>query len=211
MRRYSAAEISDIKCDYIEAELLYAKLDLRKSKFLLRQSIETYERTNLSSSRPDLTGIDCYLKSIDLYAQLLNETKSENPTVIIRELLDKSLDCIDKYDLGGGGGEERLGLIVNSFYSLAKFLDAQYQSICEYMESKAFEDHAELMRQFQIERSKTQTVEPEGQFHKLLDKQYKLDREDMNALLDSQEEYLCKAIRYYLTCLELSQGVVVDK
>jgi ataxia telangiectasia mutated family protein len=209
MRKSSCPD--DIKLSFIEARLLHAKSDLKRSKFLLKNSIENFESTFLQkeSQADESNSIDYYLKSVDLYAQLLNETKSENPTVIIRNLLEKSLVYIEKFNLDTK--PEKLDLIVDSFYSLAKFADAQYQSICEYIKSKSFEEHSELMRQFQIEKTKTQSIEPEGYFYRLLDKQYQLDREDMTVLLENREEYLCKAIKYYLNCLELGQVVSCEK
>lgn len=198
--------INELKCDIKEAQLLHSKSNLKKAKFVLRTCIEKFESTLTENS--ECADIEYYIKALDLYAQLLNETKSENPSVIIKDLLEKSLLYISKYNLDSSA--EKFSLIFDSFYSLAKFADTQYQNICDYVKSKAFEEHSELMRKFQVESNKTKLIEPNSHFNFILQKQYDIDREDVNSLLENKENFLCKSIKNYLYCLELGSNQQTD-
>lgn len=171
--RQCASAAERIKCDYIEAKLLYNKQEFNKSMFVLRNTLEEFEKSIAAAdSNSMVEHVEYYLKSIDMYAQLLDETKSENPNVIIRSLLEKELSFIDQMKLGNDS--KKLGLIMNSFFSIAKFADAQYQSTCEFINSSDFAEHTKLLKHFENEKSKTQSIEPGGSFHRILDKQAKL-------------------------------------
>jgi ataxia telangiectasia mutated family protein len=180
---------------------------LKKSKFLLKKSIEEFDsvfQKDLNTQSKEHS-IGYYLKSIDLYAHLLNETKSENPIVIMRDLLGKSMEYIERFGLSNKPG--KMDLVVNAFHSLAKFADVQYQSTCEFIKSKSVGEHSEVIKQLQIEKNKTKSIEPEGHFYRVLNNQHKMDSEEMNELQGDKEEYLWGAVRNYLNCLELGQKV----
>ncbi|CAF0940395.1 unnamed protein product, partial [Brachionus calyciflorus] len=205
----SASKVSKLICDIKEAELLYSKCNLKKAKYMLKNSLENFESSILKNSQTtNSTEIASYIKALDLYGHLLNETKSENPTVIIRDLFEKSVYYIGKFNLDSQ--TDKFDLIVDSFFSLAKFADTQYQNICDYVKSKSFEEHAELMKKFQQESNKTKIIDPTSQFNFILHKQYDIDREEMRNLLENKEIYLCKAIKYYLYCLELGSNQKQD-
>ena len=58
------------------------------------------------------------------------------------------------------------------------------------------------MRQFQLERSRVQIVEPNSYFNLILRKQFEQDKEEIRRLLAQRMDYLCKAIEAYLFCLQ---------
>lgn len=138
MRKFS---FYPIQCALKESQLLREKLDLQRAKFIIKKSIDNFEqefhRESVSNSTNLLydkkNHVEYLISSLDLYAQLLNETKSENPTVIIRDLLEKSIVIAKEHELNLNS--DKMNLISNSFYSLGKFADEKYKSICEHMKS----------------------------------------------------------------------------
>lgn len=193
MRKFSLPKLI---CDIKEAQLEYFKSNLKKAKFILRNAIENFERNTVNQAEAK-----SYIKALDLYGNLMNETKSENPNFIIEKILEKSVQFINEYNLEQRS--DNIRLIVDSFFSLAKFADCHYQNISDYLNSKSFEEHAELVKKFQLESSKTQIIDPNSHFNLILNKQYNIDKEEMDHLIDNKETYLCKSINYYLYCLEL--------
>lgn len=107
MRQYSN---NQIECDLKEAQLCHARLDPKRAIFILKNSIERFDLKSNASS------VDSHIKSLDLYAQLLDETKSESPSVIIRDHLEKAVDLIDQHDLISD--KNKTTLIRNSFFRL---------------------------------------------------------------------------------------------
>lgn len=187
--------IGSLKLNLRHAQLLRNMNDLKKAKFLLKNSIESFEPGG---------NVEAYIESLNLYAKILNDTKSENPSKIIKDYLEKSISCIDKSQLAQDAS--KIELISNTFHSLAAFADVQYKNVCEYVKSKQFEEHAELMRKFQQESTKIKVIEPNSYFNLLLHKQYDLDREEMRSLMENRESYLLKSIEYYLKCLQLGSS-----
>jgi len=209
MRHYS---LYPIQCTLKETQLLREKADLQQAKFLMKKSIENFDNefkfeAMRSANNPfydKRNHVEYLIRSLDLYAQLLNETKSENPTVIIKELLEKSIHLAKEHELNLSS--EKMSLISNSFYSLGKFADEKYQSICEHMKSTSFEEHTELMRQFQLERTRVSIVEPNSYFNLILHKQFEQDKAELRGLFALKMDYLCKSAEAYLYCLEFGTG-----
>lgn len=150
MRKHS---IYAIQCDLKEGELMKEKRDLERAKFIVNQSIENFPAAfKLKHTSPlysKQTHMEYYVKALDLYAQILHETKSVSPSVIIKEYLDRAVEFAKEHGLKN---EHEENVISNSFYSLGKFADEQYQTICDYIKSTSYEEHTELMRQFEIEK-----------------------------------------------------------
>ncbi len=142
-----------IQCDLKEGQLLKEKHDLERAKFIVNQSIEKFPaafKTKISNPFYNKqTHMEFYVKALDLYAQILHETKSVSPSVIIKEYLDKAVEFAKEHELKN---EHEENVVSNSFYSLGKFADEQYQTICNYVKSTSYEEHTELMRQFEIEK-----------------------------------------------------------
>jgi len=70
------------------------------------------------------------------------------------------------------------------------------------MKSTSFEEHTELMRQFQLERTRVSIVEPNSYFNLILHKQFEQDKAELRALYTHKMDYLCKSVEAYLYCLE---------
>ncbi len=130
-----------IQCALKESQLLKEKCNLQRAKFIIKESIEGFDaelkavsvRNTANPLYDKRSHVGYLVQSMDLYAQLLNETKSENPTVIIRDLLERSILMAREHGLNTS--QDKMDLIANSFYSLGKFADEKYQSICGHMKS----------------------------------------------------------------------------
>lgn len=133
-----------IQCALKESQLLREKCNLHSAKFLIKKSIENFNeelklecvRHNSNPLYDKRSHVGYLIQSMDLYAQLLNETKSENPTVIIRDLLERSIIIAKEHKLNAS--QDKMDLIASSFYSLGKFADEKYQSICGHMKSTRY-------------------------------------------------------------------------
>jgi hypothetical protein len=197
----------ELRCDLNEAQILYAQANLKKAKFVMKSSLEKFETSIkndgcLSSSKKLNSSIEYLIKSFDFYAKLLNENKFENPTVIINNYLEKSIDYINKTELKS----TKCRFVCKAFLSLGKFADRQYQNMCEYIKSTAFEQHAELMKKFQAEKACAQIVEPNSYFNLILNKQIQIDREEIKTLIDDQDLFLCKSIENYVQFLQMDNS-----
>jgi serine-protein kinase ATM len=208
MKKYS---INEIEMNHMKCELLKAKGDLEYSKFLLKKHIDKYEFAFLSDKNLSENEIlkskydaEYFVKSINLYAQILNETKSESPSVIMNKWLEAAIGVIERYDLQAD--RRNAQLLFDSYYSLATFADIQYQNISEYMNSNLFEERLELMNQFQIEKTRAYLLEPHSHFNLILNKQFEIDKEETKHLANKKEEYMCTSLRNYLKCLELEKN-----
>ena len=202
MRKYSS---NQIKCDLKEAQLLYSKLDLKRAKFLLKNSIETFEtqliqcdnaKHSLQSKTSVLKNLNHFINALGFYSNLLDETKSENPSVIIKDYLEKSIHYIKKYE----ASIARVNTS-NTYFQFAKFSDMQYQNITEFLNSTSFEEHRELMKKLEAEKLRVQVVEPSNYLRVILSKQHDIDQDEIKQMLTDQENYLCKAIENYLEYL----------
>ena len=80
---------------------------------------------------------------------LLKFSKFEEFEKKYKEYLDKAVEFAKEHELKN---EHEENVVSNSFYSLGKFADEQYQTICNYVKSTSYEEHTELMRQFEIEK-----------------------------------------------------------
>lgn len=192
--------INNLKCNLKEAELLISRNSLKRAKFLLKSTIDLYETSSSLSSCHQSPSIEVYIKSLDLYAQLLNDTKSENPTQIISQYLEKSIASVKALK------NANASLCLKANYSLARFADEQYVKTCAYLRSSEFEAQAELMRKFGSDANKIELIEPNSYFKRILCKQFDMDREDVRLVKANKEAYLGKAIKCYLKCLLLSAG-----
>lgn len=173
-----------------------SRQNLKRAKFLLKSSIDSYEAPNRRDDEPDANEI--YVKSLDLYAHLLSTTNAISPPDIMSMYLEKSAQ------LACSASDESLR--TRAFYSLARFADEQYECTCAYLRSSEFETRADLMRKFSSDASKTRLIEPNSYFSRLLTKQFDMDRDDVRALAHHRDAYLSRAVQFYLKCLVSSES-----
>ena len=137
-----------------------------------------------------------YVKCLDFYAHLLDRTKCENPSVIIRDCLEIVINEVNSKRLNSS-------IATDAYFSLAKFADLQFQNICDYMKSSTFDQKQDLIKKFRAEAKLVETTEPNSRCYMILRKQIDMNEREVKVLYDDRDEYLCKAIENYLHCLEL--------
>ena len=68
--------------------------------------------------------------------------------------------------------------------------------------SSSFEERVEIMRQLQVEKTRTQIVEPNSLLNNILGKQLEIDRDEEKNLRYERNFYLYSAVSSYLACLQ---------
>lgn len=171
-----------------EAKIFWARGELDMAKYLIKRLVDRQENSNL--------GAKCLL----LYGDILVETQSETPTVIMESLYKKAVKML---------GEEvtTSETSVDAFYSLASYADAQYKIKVEFMESPIHDDKLELMRQAREEISKMKAknqTDVKMRYLKTLEKQLKIDDNEMQQLNSDCKQFLIYSLENYLKCLQRS-------
>lgn len=152
-------------------------------------------------------------KVLQLSGTWINEMKMESPSIIIENYFQQSVQIASKQTLNHQDSNSPLTkakfdkLHISGYKILAKFADAQYREVVEYMTSKEFEHKRNLAREAKQEISKTSSNPIQGQNQKylcLLQKNYKMDHRDFTNILDQKEKFLLCAVENYIKCLSLS-------
>ena len=171
-----------------EAKIFWVRGELDTAKYLIKRLIDKQENSNL--------GAKCLL----LYGDILVETQSETPTVIMESLYEQAVKML---------GEEvtTAETSVDAFYSLASYADVQYKMKVEYMESPAYDDKLELMNQAREEISKMKAknqTDVKMRYLKTLEKQSKIDDNEIQQLKSDCKQFLIYSLENYLKCLQRS-------
>lgn len=87
---------NELRRNLKEAQLLMSRQSLKKAKFLLKSNIDEFEKFLNASHQGNQPQIDVYVKSLDLYAQLLSTTQEISPHQIMSEYLEKSVEVVEK-------------------------------------------------------------------------------------------------------------------
>ena len=203
----------DLRCDLKECQLLHAKGDSRRALFISERALARfhakYDEAALTCAATGVTSVTLerkraalvahYMRALDMHSQLLNETKSQTPTLIIREYLAKAVSLIDADRAASRQGVLR----ANAYYSLAKFADMQHATLCSYMASTSFKQHAHLVDTLRAEKERAQLVDPHSHFNWLLDKQLHMAQKEAHSVLDDRHAFLLQSVGMYLAFLEL--------
>lgn len=151
-------------------------------------------------------GVNGELKSraLRLYGDWMAETKSENPRCIIEQYYIKSIE-----------ESKEQSNRVDSFASLAKFADWNYQQLNEYLSSPQFEMKQNLINQQQTLATELQEELARNRSRDkkvaciMARKQSDIDENEIRSVKREKESFLSLAVRYYL--LTLKEGGKFDK
>ncbi|XP_059502620.1 serine-protein kinase ATM isoform X2 [Stegostoma tigrinum] len=174
-----------------EAQVFWAKQEQSLSLDVLKQMIDKLEVNGNESLMP------LYVECLRLCGNWLAETCSESPGTIMQKYLEKAVTLSIQHENTDHNGK------MEAFLSLARFSDAQYQSIDNYMKSSEFENKRALLKNAKeeihlIREHKFQT----NRYVVKVQRECELDEKAMCALQEDRKQFLCKAVENYINCLQ---------
>ncbi|XP_068564532.1 serine-protein kinase ATM [Cebidichthys violaceus] len=180
-----------------EAQVFWVKGEQGLALGLLRQMIYSLEEK--VDMNPALAPV--YTECLRLCGNWLAETCLESPGVILEKYLERAVEVIKKES---GVQDSRLqSQRTEAFLSLARFSDAQYQSIDKYMNSSEFENKQALLEKAkeEVELMKERNV-ISNRYTVKVQKELALDEKALSNLQADRQRFLCKAVENYIQCLE---------
>ncbi|KAE8627562.1 hypothetical protein XENTR_v10007047 [Xenopus tropicalis] len=181
-----------------EAQIFWDKEEPSLARVILKQMINKLELNSFETEN-DSTLRLLYAECLRLCGNWLAETCLESPTVIMQNYLEKAVEVAEYPD---GAGEKLQEGRMKAFLSLARFSDAQYQRIDNYMKSSEFENKQALLRKAKEEvglmkQHKVQT----NRYTVKVQRELELDECAILALREDRKRFLCKAVENYISCL----------
>ncbi|XP_051934283.1 serine-protein kinase ATM [Hippocampus zosterae] len=180
-----------------EAQVFWVKGEQSLALGLLKQMIQKLEE-NIDFN-PALAPI--YTECLRLCGNWLAETCQESPGVILEKYLERAVEVIE---VESGVQDARLqNERMEAFLSLARFSDAQYQSIDKYMTSSEFENKQALLEKAkeEVDLMKERNV-IKNRYTVKVERELELDEKALSNLQADRQRFLCKAVENYIQCLE---------
>ncbi|XP_078258598.1 serine-protein kinase ATM [Rhinoraja longicauda] len=174
-----------------EARVFWDKQEQSLSLDILKQMIDKLQGTD------DKALVPLYVECLRLCGNWLAETCLESPGTIMQMYLEKAVTHSIQHEGIVHNGK------IEAFLSLARFSDAQYQSIDNYMKSSEFENKRALLKNAKaeihlIKEHKVQT----NRYVVKVQRECELDERAMCALQEDRKQFLCKAVENYINCLQ---------
>ncbi|XP_029372822.1 serine-protein kinase ATM isoform X2 [Echeneis naucrates] len=182
-----------------EAQVFWAKGEQGLALGLLRQMIHNLEKE--VDFNPALTSV--YSECLRLCGNWLAETCLESPAVILEKYLERAVELIERES--GVQDSRLLSQRTEAFLSLARFSDAQYQSIDKYMNSSEYENKRALLEKAKQEVGLIEESKVTNRYTIKVKKEVKLDEDALSNLQSDRQRFLCKAVENYIQCLELGE------
>ncbi|XP_038141476.1 serine-protein kinase ATM [Cyprinodon tularosa] len=180
-----------------EAQVFWAKGEQGLALGLLRQMIHSLEaKVDFNPALPPL-----FTECLRLCGNWLAETCLESPGVILEKYLERAVEVIEA---NSGVRDSRLqSQRTQAFLSLARFSDAQYQSIDKYMNSSEFENKRTLLEKAkeEVDLMKERKV-TSNRYTVKVQRELELDEKALSNLRTDRQRFLCKAVENYIQCLE---------
>ncbi|KAM6933084.1 serine-protein kinase ATM [Xenentodon cancila] len=177
-----------------EAQVFWAKGEQGLALGLLRQMINRLEeKVDLNPALAPL-----YTECLRLCGNWLAETCLESPGIILEKYLERAVEVIK-----GESQDSRLqSQRTEAFLSLARFSDAQYQSIDKYMNSSEFENKQALLEKAkeEVDLMKERKV-TSNRYTVKVQRELELDVKALSNLQADRQRFLCKAVENYIQCL----------
>ncbi|XP_069615249.1 serine-protein kinase ATM [Ranitomeya imitator] len=199
IKQHNSAQFLVSQWQLEEAQVFWAKKEQSLALGLLRQMVDKLEVNSLEVENDSSLQL-IYVECLRLCGNWLAETCLESPTIIMQNYLEKAVEVAESYSTGSCDRLQEGRM--KAFLSLARFSDAQYQRIDNYMKSSEFEnkqallakakEEVELMRHHKVETNRY-TVK--------VQRELELDECAISALKEDRKNFLCTAIRNYINCL----------
>uniref|UniRef100_A0A6Q2X681 non-specific serine/threonine protein kinase n=1 Tax=Esox lucius TaxID=8010 RepID=A0A6Q2X681_ESOLU len=176
-----------------EAQVFWVKGEPGLALGLLKKMIHTLEE--------QVSGTMLYTESLRLCGNWLAETCLESPGVILEKYLERSVEVFSGHAIGSDS--KLLSQRTQAFLSLARFSDAQYQSIDNYMKSSEFENKQALLEKAkeEVELIKERKVGM-NRYTVKVQRELELDEKALSNLQADRRKFLCKAVENYIQCVE---------
>ncbi|XP_069003708.1 serine-protein kinase ATM [Embiotoca jacksoni] len=180
-----------------EAQVFWAKGEQGLALGLLRQMIHNLEEK--VDMNPALAPV--YTECLRLCGNWLAETCLESPGIILEKYLERAVEVIEGES---GVQDSRLqSQRTEAFLSLARFSDAQYQSIDKYMNSSEFENKQALLKKAKEEVDLIrQRKVISNRYTIKVQRELELDEKALSNLQTDRQRFLCKAVENYIQCLK---------
>ncbi|KAM3874841.1 serine-protein kinase ATM [Diretmus argenteus] len=180
-----------------EAQVFWAKGEQSLALGLLRQMIHTLEEQ--VDFNPALAPV--FTECLRLCGNWLAETCLESPGVILEKYLERAVEVIE--GISGVQDSRLQSQRTEAFLSLARFSDAQYQSIDNYMNSSEFENKQALLEKAkeEVDLMRERKVGT-NRYTVKVKKELELDEKALSNLQADRRRFLCKAVENYIQCLE---------
>uniref|UniRef100_A0A8C9RH35 non-specific serine/threonine protein kinase n=1 Tax=Scleropages formosus TaxID=113540 RepID=A0A8C9RH35_SCLFO len=173
-----------------EAQVFWVRKEQSLALVILRQMID-----KLSNQ---------VTECLRLCGNWLAETCLESPGVILEKYLEKAVEVIE--DHKSGTNSLLQSQKTQAFLSLARFSDAQYQSIENYMKSSEFENKQALLQKAkdEVDLMAERKVNP-NRYTVKVQRELELDERALANLQADRLRFLWKAVENYIWCLELGE------
>ncbi|XP_065137946.1 serine-protein kinase ATM [Paramisgurnus dabryanus] len=183
-----------------EAQVFWVKREQGLALGLLKQMIHKLE--DLVCVNPALVPV--YSECLRLCGSWLSESCLESPAVILDKYLEMAVEVIKEHH--GGSDAELQSQKTQAFFSLARFSDAQYQSIENYMKSSEFENKQALLEKAkeEVDLMRERRVS-NNRYTVKVQRELELDVKAMANLQADRNRFLLKAVENYIQCLELGE------
>ncbi|XP_014473077.1 PREDICTED: serine-protein kinase ATM [Dinoponera quadriceps] len=178
---------------YQESLLAWMTRDQKIARRLLRDLIE---KRNMKASLK--------AKALRVYGDWMAETKSENPQAVIQKYYLESIKSLETSDAIDERTPDVVKNLNDTQVALARFADAQYEQISDYMRSSAYESLKEYARSA-VKVNTAQMNQDLKRAVVLSQRQSTNDEAELESIKRERRNYLSQAFKYYLRTLQSSE------
>lgn len=179
-----------------EAELFWAKTETSTALHLMKALIEKLSKL---SARHE-THKQIYPEALTIYGKWLAESRTESPHIIIENYLEKAVSICEV-------ASSSMSTCMTSYLTLARFADAQYQHIVNYMKSPEYESKKGILDKYRTDAEQlTAMGDMKTRYYRTLLKQGDLDESEMESLQQDKARYLNTSVECYLKYLNASSA-----
>ncbi|XP_051534451.1 serine-protein kinase ATM isoform X2 [Myxocyprinus asiaticus] len=196
----SGGAVNSLSWQLEEAQVFWVKKEQELALVLLKQMIHKLE--DLVSVNPAVVPV--YSECLRLCGNWLAESCLESPAVILEKYLERAVEVIE--DHSAGSDAKLQSQKTQAFFSLARFSDAQYQSIENYMKSSEFENKQALLEKAkeEVDLMRERKV-ISNRYTVKVQREVELDDRALANLQADRNRFLLKAVENYIQCLELGE------
>ncbi|XP_068601356.1 serine-protein kinase ATM [Brachionichthys hirsutus] len=180
-----------------EARVFWAKGEQGLALGRLRQMINHME--DKCTLNPAVVPV--YTECLRLCGNWLAESCLESPGVILEKYLERAVEVIEEESTARQDARLQ-SQRTEAFLSLARFSDAQCQSIDKYMKSSEFENKRALLEKAKEEVELMREHNVSNRYTVKVKRELALDQKALSNLQADRQRFLCKAVENYIQCLE---------